>query len=302
MKIFCVFTTVLLFLVQDCFSQDLLHRRMDSVAGRITGHLGVYAQVIETGEHFSYQGDLHFPMQSVYKFPIAMAVLDAVDRGLLRLDQVVSIRKDEYIVVGRSPIRDEHPSGVDISIRDLIRYSVGESDGSASDAQCKVLGGIQAADAYVHRLGVKDMHIAILERVQVTHDLIQYKNWATPKATTELLSLLYRGSGLKDSSRAFLLDVMAASTPGARRLKGLLPAGTIVAHKTGTSGTMEDKSVPGGTHAGLTRATNDAGIISLPNGRHLAITVYISDSHSSEDARELAIAQVAKVLFDHYKY
>jgi beta-lactamase class A len=84
---------------------------------------------------------------------------------------------------------------------------------------------------------------------------------------------------------------MIQSGPGAKRIKGLLPQGTIVAHKTGTSGTIN----------GLTRATNDVGIITLPNGNHLAIAVFISDSYDSHADRELAIAKAAKAAFDFWK-
>jgi len=77
---------------------------------------------------------------------------------------------------------------------------------------------------------------------------------------------------------------------GLKRLKGLLPEGTIVAHKTGTSATIR----------GLTRATNDAGIITLPNGKHIAITVFISDSNADQTKRELTIAKISKVVFDYW--
>jgi beta-lactamase class A len=81
---------------------------------------------------------------------------------------------------------------------------------------------------------------------------------------------------------------MTNSTPGAKRLKGLLPAGTPVAHKTGTDGTID----------GMTRATNDIGIITLTGGRHLAIAVFVKDSTADEATRESTIARIAKAVFD----
>ena len=81
---------------------------------------------------------------------------------------------------------------------------------------------------------------------------------------------------------------MAASNTGPRRLKGLLPTGTVVAHKTGTSGTEN----------GETAATNDIGIITLPNGRHIAIAVFVSDSPADEGTREGVIARIAKAAWD----
>jgi hypothetical protein len=83
---------------------------------------------------------------------------------------------------------------------------------------------------------------------------------------------------------------MIDSTPGANRLKGLLPKGTTVAHKTGT----------GGTQNGIAAATNDIGIVYLPNGKHLAVAVFVSDSPSDEKTREAVIARIAKAAFDRW--
>jgi beta-lactamase class A len=83
---------------------------------------------------------------------------------------------------------------------------------------------------------------------------------------------------------------MVDSTPGPKRLKGLLPAGTIVAHKTGTDTTRN----------GVTAATNDVGIITLPDGRHLAIAVFVKDSTATQDAREATIAKAARAAFDRW--
>jgi len=85
-----------------------------------------------------------------------------------------------------------------------------------------------------------------------------------------------------------ILKFMADSNPGAMRLKRLLPKGTVVAHKTGTSGTQNN----------ITAATNDIGIITLPNGEHLAIAVFVSDSPADENIREAVIAKIAKAAFD----
>ncbi len=73
-------------------------------------------------------------------------------------------------------------------------------------------------------------------------------------------------------------------------MKGLLPEGTIVAHKTGTSGTRK----------GITAATNDIGIITLPNKRHLAIAVFVSDSPADEATRERVIAKIARAAWDKW--
>ena len=73
----------------------------------------------------------------------------------------------------------------------------------------------------------------------------------------------------------------------------MLPEGTIVAHKTGSSGENEN---------GLAAATNDIGIVTLPNGKHFIITVFLSDSRADENTRYNIIAEIAKAVWDDYIY
>lgn len=266
--------------------------QIEQIARQISGNVGVYALVLETGEAVSYNGEQRYPMQSVYKFPIAMAVLDRVDKGWLTLDQRVSVNTSEYIPEnGHSPVRDKYPGGVSLTVRELLEYNVAESDGTACDVLLRLLGGTKKAQEYIRQLGVKDMAIATTEKIQLSDDLIQYRNWTTPRAMTELFRIFHEGDHLSGESKALLSTYLSPS--GAwfdRRIKGQLPPGTPVIHKTGTANTIN----------GLTRATNDAGIITLPTGRHLAVSVFISDSRSPQKDREAAIARISKALFDHY--
>lgn len=272
--------------------QTILESQIDHIAKEIDGRVGMYAMVLETGEDVSYNGGERYPMQSVYKFPIAMAVLDRVDRGELTLDQPIRVDTAEYIPEnGHSPLRDKFPGGTSLTVRQLLNYNTAESDGTACDVLLRLLGGTKKAQKYVRRLGIKDMAIATTEQIQVANDLIQYRNWSTPKAMTELFRIFYHEKPLSGKSTALLMKHLSPS--GAwfdRRIKGLLPPGTPVVHKTGTAGTID----------GLTRATNDAGIITLPNGEHVVITIFVADSHAVQKDREATIAKIARAVFDHY--
>jgi len=224
-----------------------------------------------------------------YKLPISMAVMRQIDAGTIKLDQNVSVAKEEY--VGRSahsPIRDKYPNGTKLTVNELLRFTLSESDGTASDALMKLAGGPQAIQAYVSELGIKDWKIVDSEKAFIQDHSLQFRNWATPGAAVALLRALHERRGLSESSQVLLLKYLIESTPGAKRLKGLLPPGTIVAHKTGTSGTEK----------GITAATNDIGIITLPSGKHLAIAVFISNSSADEATREGVIAQIAKAVCD----
>jgi beta-lactamase class A len=118
----------------------------------------------------------------------------------------------------------------------------------------------------------------------------QYRNWASPEGAVALLRSLHERRGLSETSQAFLLKVLTEATTGPRRLKGLLPKDVAVAHKTGTSGTKD----------GMTAATNDIGIINLPNGKHLAVAVFVSDSPADEPTRERVIAEIARIAWEEW--
>jgi beta-lactamase class A len=231
----------------------------------------------------------HFPMQSVYKLPIGMAVMKQVDAGKIRLDQKVRVTKSDFINPGQySPIRDKNPNGTELTVNELIEWMLLESDGTASDVLMKLVGGPKVIQAYLSELRITEMIVLNTEKELGRDWQAQYRNSASPDAAVALLRALHERQGLFESAQSLLLKLMTESNTGPKRLKGLLPAGTVVAHKTGTSGSRN----------GITAATNDIGIITLPNGRHLAIAVFVSDSPADEATREGVIAKIAKAVWD----
>src|SRR5690349_13686111 len=92
-------------------SPEIIQTRLTNIAHTSGGTLGVAATLVESGDEIvSFHGDDHFPMQSVYKLPIAMAALELVDRGKLSLDQMVKVTKRDFVSAGQySPVRDRHP-------------------------------------------------------------------------------------------------------------------------------------------------------------------------------------------------
>jgi beta-lactamase class A len=267
-----------------------LTERFAEIAATSGGRMGVCAQVIEAGPAQDLNGGERFPMQSVYKLPIAMTVLAQVDRQALTLAGLVHVTASDVADVHfHSPLRDAHPNGgIDISIRDLIRGAIVDSDGVASDLLYRLAGGGTHVTTFVRGIGISDMAIVATEREMAKDAVVQYRNFATPRAAVALLRALYDGRGLSPASRELLLNDLADSTPGANRIKGLLPPGTPVAHKTGTDGTRN----------GLTRATNDIGIVTLPDGRHLAFAAFVRDSTADEPTRERAIADAARAAYN----
>ena len=272
-------------------STESLRGRIEQLARNARGRVGVAITLLETGESLSLQGGERFPMQSVYKLPIGMAVLDQVDRGTLKLGQMIRVRRSDMVPSGaHSPVRDRHPNGVDLSLNELLRLNVSESDGTACDVLLRVVGGTAVVNRYLRGLGVNGINVETTENAMSQNEMVQYRNWAQPEAAVALLRALHEGRGVSAASRARLLQWMTETPTSARRIKGQLPAGTVVAHKTGTSG----------THRGLTRTTNDIGIITLPDGRHLAVAVFVSDSPADEATREGVIAGIARAAWEFW--
>jgi beta-lactamase class A len=144
--------------------------------------------------------------------------------------------------------------------------------------------------AFLHEIKVSEINVVNSEKEIGRDWQTQYENWATPAAAVELLAAVNERRGLSAESQSLLWKLMVDSIRGEKRLKGQLPAGTVVAHKTGT----------GGTRDGVNSATNDIGIITLPNGRHAAIAVFVSDSPTDEATREAIIAKIAKAVWDKW--
>ncbi len=274
---------------QAGLSARTFSERIEEVVKPATGRVGVAIMLLETGDSFARDGHGSYPMQSVYKLPIAMAMLARIDTGEFSLDQTVHVAPAEFVSHAQhSPLRDKHPGGVSLPLAEIIRLAVSESDGTASDVLLRLLGGAPEVARYLKDIGVTGIHVVDTEKALGRDERLQYRNWASPRESVVLLRALHQGRGLSAASRARLLRWITETPTGGRRLKALLPADTAVAHKTGSSRTVH----------GVTAATNDIGLITLPDGRTLAVAVYVSDSQADERARERVIAEVARAAWD----
>ena len=269
---------------------SVLRPQIAEIAKSAKGIVGVAVLGLEDRDTVSYNGNARLVMESVIKFPIAMAVLHLVDSGVLKLNQTIHIKKKD-LPKTYSPLRDKYPDGdVDVSISDLLTYMVSESDNDACDILLAKLGGPDQANFYLRMIKMKGINVQASEEDMAKTPESQYTDWCRPKAMVHLLDTLYTGRVLKSESRDYLNKLMVGATTGPNRIKGLLPAGTVVAHKTGTSGTND---------AGVALGTNDVGVITLPNGKHVAIAILVTNSTADEATRDLVIAKIAKAVYDN---
>lgn len=284
---------IFLFCTSAVYAQqaDSLRNIIITIAQDAKGTAGVCIMNIETRDTISYNGRLHLPMQSVMKFPIAITVLHDIDEGRFTLEEKIHVDKSELHTDTYSPLRDKFPEGnIDISIRELLSYMVSLSDNNACDILLKAIGGTARIENYMHSFGVKNIAVKASEYEMAQGWDVQFTNWTTPFEMVRLLDIANKPNFLTKESHAYLWKIMQETSTGPKQIKGLLPAGTIVAHKTGRSGTNDQ---------GITAATNDVGIITLPNGKHLAIAIFVSNSSTDLQTREDVIARIAKAAWDY---
>ncbi|WP_278554994.1 CME family extended-spectrum class A beta-lactamase [Elizabethkingia bruuniana] len=235
-------------------------------------------------------GNLKMPMLSVFKFHIALAVLNQVDKGNLTLDQKILIKKSDLLENTWSPLREKYPNGnVEIPLSEIITYTVAQSDNNGCDILLRLIGGTKTVQKLMDVNGVKNFQIKYNEEEMHKNDVkALYANYTTTASMVKTLKAFYKGMFLSKRSTIFLMDIMTRTNTGMAKLPGLLPK-VKMARKTGSSGKMKN---------GLTIAENDSGIVTLANGKHYAIAVFVKDSMESEEVNCGMIAQISKIVWD----
>jgi beta-lactamase class A len=254
------------------------------------GELGISVKNIETGDSISLNANRPFVMQSSFKFPIALAVLNQVENHLLTLEQKVRVIQSKLPKDTWSPLRDQLKTEItNVSIKELLVYMVSHSDNIACDYLLDIIGGPIVVEKFIHQKGIKDISIKFSESEMGKTWEAQYQNWVHPEAMSNLFIMLFQGKILSSENTKYLIKLMEETSTGPERLKGLLPKGTVVAHRTGTSGTNDE---------GMRAAVVDAGVLYLPNGQHVAISVFVTASKKEIPLIEAVIAKVAKAVWD----
>lgn len=277
------------------FSQKAdLNKQISDFLANKNAKVGVSIYDFASKKTYGINQNEHCPLQSVFKFHIALAVLDLVDKGKLNLNQKVFISKKAVSNDLYSPIREKYPKGnIFLSLSDVLKPTVSESDNVGCDVLLALIGGPKVVENYLKKIGMKDLKIVYNEEDMQQVWERQYANWTTSVSALELLRALHDNKILGHKTRAFMNLMLLETATGPNRLKGLLPKGTLVAHKTGTSGTHKE--------TGMMAAVNDIGFVTLPNGHQFAIAVFVSNSKEKIDANEKIIAELANLTYNYLK-
>jgi beta-lactamase class A len=270
-----------------------LRQQIDSIVSPHRAVVGVSILGPNPSDTLSFHGDARFPLQSVFKYHAAIPLLAQIDQGTYSLDHTITLTQEDLNTQLYSPMSTAHSVGEEVSMATLMRYSIAESDNVACDLLLLTLGGPGIVQDYFHGKGIKDLAIQHNEVDMQAQWANMYDNWTTPKAASQALQhfLINQDQSLSKESHQFLWNTMRATQTGADRLKALLPPGTVIAHKTGSSGTNEE---------GFTPATNDIGVIYLPDGRYFIISVLVGSSYEDDTTNARIIAEIAKAAYHHF--
>jgi beta-lactamase class A len=274
----------------SAFQQTALQKQIRTIAADAHGKVAVSCSLPESSLNCELDPHAHPPMQSVFKLPLVITAFYLVEKSTLSLDQQVRfLPADRILPHTHSPLQDKYPeANVDVPLRELLRLAITESDNVAADMILRVIGGPSVVNSYMSSIGVTGFHLEDGEDVLARDLTAQYRNWFEPAGAVQLLSRIRNDSPLTPQHTEMLLQWMKDSSSGPGRIKGNLPSTAIVAHKTGSSG----------THNRLAAATNDIGLIALPDGRRLAIAIFVTDSTADDDTRDAVIARIAKAAYD----
>lgn len=274
----------------------------------------------------SHNGSAPFPQQSVSKLWVTMTALDQVDQGALSLDEMVTIRRDD-LTVFHQPIRNivKARGSFTSDYAELMVRAITQSDNTANDRLLRRVGGPQAVEAFLRRNRIsgvqfgtdertKQSAIAGLEwrqaysvgnafyeardnvsesdrRMAFEDYLADPMDGATATGMSKALARLARGDLLSEQSTELLLSTMEETRSGPRRLKGGVPEGWTIAHKTGTGQYFD----------GVQSGYNDVGILTAPDGTQYAVAVLIGRTRSSYEQRFDMMQTVTRTVVRYHE-
>lgn len=284
---------LLLFASGFVFSQNAeLDKKINTFIKDKKATVGISVLGFENNFKYSKSGDKKLPTLSVFKFHIASTVLNLVDKGKLSLDQKILFKKSDMLENTWSPLREKYPeANVSLSLSEVLEYTVALSDNNGCDVLLRLIGGTQTVQKFMDSKGVKGFGIRRNEDDMHKNWKTQYDNYSTSNSAVQALKKFYDGKLLSKKSTDFLMQIMIRTKTGTNKIVEQLPKNTPVAHKTGSSGKYDNN---------LTVAENDIGIITLPNGNHYAIAVFVSNSTETDGVNCKIISDISKAVWDHF--
>ena len=301
-----------------------LQQRLNALAEDFGEPAGIAVRDVDAGWTAGVDSESAFPQQSVSKLWVAIAVLKAVDEGQVDLTRELVLTEADRSVFFQPVAYRIDANGYPTNLADLLRRAIVESDNAANDRLMREVGGPGGVAAALNRLKLEGVRVGAYERDlqartaglvwrpdygigwnfqaaraelpkaerQAALDayLADPPDGASPAAVTRALAALSRGELLSPPSTARLLDLMHAARTGPRRLKGGLPPGWSLAHKTGTGQDFQGASV----------GINDVGLLTAPDGRVYAVAVMLRQTRKPVPERLAFMQSITRAVAENW--
>ena len=299
--------------------------RVDELGRKFNGQVGIAVRSIDGGWATGWKDDELYPQQSVSKLWVAITALDAVDRGRVRLDDKVTLTRDDLTLFHQPVAAKIIGGGYTTSLSALMFDAITKSDNTCNDKLMRSVGGPQAVRDMIGRKGLgairfyngerslqskiagltwsqsysvggafykaRDALPSSVRKAAFDRYVEDPYDGAAPSAIVAALARLKRGELLSPDSTRRLLSIMGNTKTGANRLKGGLRSGWSLSHKTGTG------QVYGPYQAGY----NDIGVLTAPDGRSYAVAVMIKKTSTPLSTRMTLMNNVVRAVIAQHE-
>lgn len=269
----------------------ILSDTISKIVSEYPGEIGV-GVLINNKHKVTVNNESIYPMMSVFKLHQALAVCEDLDNKLISLDSVMTINRDELDPNTWSPMLKEHSEDtISLSIKDLLRYTIAQSDNNASNLMFDRLVSVAQTDSFITTIIPRESFQILYSESEMSADHDKaYSNYTSPIGAAMLIDRLFTTSLLSAEKQIFVKKVLSECATGKDRIVAPLigKEGIMIAHKTG-SGYTNDK--------GELAAHNDVAYIRLPNGVGYALAVFVKDFKGNEAQASKAIARISEVVY-----
>lgn len=269
---------------------DALTDSIARIAADCPGEVGV-ALIVNGADTATVNDRCVYPMMSVFKVHQALAVCHRFDREGISLDTLLTIRRDELDPKTWSPMLRDHPEAeFALPVRELLRYTLTQSDNNASNLLFERLVGVAETDRFIATLVPREsFRIAYSESEMAADHAKAYANRTSPLGAAMLMDRLFADSLVSCEKQGFIMKSLGECSTGKDRIAAPLlgKEGVRVAHKTGS----------GFTDNGVLAAHNDVARVVLPDGTRYTLAVFVKDFHGNEAQASRIAARVSAAVY-----
>lgn len=269
---------------------DALTDSINRIVSAYPGEIGV-AVIINSTDTVTVNNMSVYPMMSVFKLHQALAVCDRFDRDGLSLDTLLTIHREDLDPKTWSPMMKEHPEpSFVLPVRDLLRYTITQSDNNASNIMFERLVNVAETDSFIATIIPREsFQIACTESEMSADHVKAYSNYTSPLGAAILIDRLFNDSLVSQEKQVFIMKSLGECVTGKDRIAAPLLGkdGVSIAHKTGS----------GYTDNGVLAAHNDVAYITLPNGVGYSLAVFVKDFKGNESQASQVAARVSATVY-----